>query len=231
MKNDLKGKTVVITGGSSGIGAAAAKALRESSADVIITGRSEQTKLIAEETGCDYYLADYSRFSDVHKLAQTLLDNYPRIDVLANNAGALIAERRITIDGHEMTFQVNHLSAFLLTSLLKTRLEESNAVVINTSSAAHIYGNIDFNDLESERSYNLFRAYANSKMMNILHAIEINRRFKRVKAVSFHPGGVATGFSREHKGIMRLIYQSPLQNIFLIPPAKGADTLLWLING
>lgn len=227
----MRGKTVVITGGSSGIGEAAARELRKINAAVVITGRSERTKALAEEIGCDYYLVDYSRFSEVRNFAHTLLDKYPRIDFLVNNVGGIIGERRITPDGHEMTFQINHLSGFLLTSLLRKRLEESNAVVINTSSGAHLYGKLDFDALESERKYNAMRAYANAKLMNILHAMEITRRFHGVSAASFHPGGVATGFAREGKGIMKIFYRPPFSSLFLITPAKGADTLLWLTEG
>ncbi|MCU7494928.1 MAG: SDR family NAD(P)-dependent oxidoreductase [Ignavibacteria bacterium] len=231
MEGSLKGKTIIITGGSSGIGAAAAKALSGKGAEVIITGRSQQTKVIAEEIGSSYFIVDYSRFSEIRNFAQSLLDKYPHIDVLVNNVGGIIPERRITPDGHEMTFQVNHLSGFLLTSLLRKRLEESKAVVINTSSGAHLYGRMDFDDLESEKDYNAMRVYANSKMMNILHAMEITKRFRNVSAVSFHPGGVATSFAREFSGFMKFIYSSPFKGAYLISPLKGANTLLWLIDG
>ena len=231
MRADLGGKTIVITGGSSGIGAAAARAVRQMGARVVITGRSQRTRTLADEIGGDHYLVDYSRFSDVRGFAQALLERYHRIDVLVNNVGGVIARRRITPDGHEMTLQVNHLSGFLLTNLLRRRLEESNAVVINTSSAANRFGHIDFDDLERERHYGAFRAYGTAKLMNILHAIEISRRFEGVSAASFHPGNVATGFAREGSAIFKLIYETPLKHLFLISPEKGAGTLLWLIAG
>lgn len=231
MNSDLKGKTIVITGGSSGIGAAAAKVLKEKGANVVITGRSQGTKTVAEETGSDHFLVDYTRFSDVRNFAQALLDRYPRIDVLVNNAGAIFPDRRITQDGHEMILQVNHLAGFLLTNLLRKRLEESQAVVINSSSAGHMFGRLEFDDLEMGKKFNPMRAYGNSKMMNILHAMEINRRFNGVKAASFHPGGVATGFARSYSGIMKFVYESPFKHLYLISPFKGAETLLWLIEG
>ena len=231
MEADLRRRTIVITGGSSGIGAAAARALRREGAHVVITGRSPETKRLAEEIGSDYYLVDYTRFSDVQGFAQALLERYPRIDVLVNNVGGIVANRRITPDGHEMTLQVNHLSGFLLTDLLRHRLEESNAVVINTSSAAYRFGHIDFDDLESERHYGAFRAYGTTKLMNILHAMELNRRFQGVNAASFHPGSVATGFARQGSAAFRLVYETPLKHLFVILPEKGADTLLWLIGG
>lgn len=231
MNSEIKGKTIVITGGSSGIGAAAARILAKKGAKLVITGRSEETRKLATELGCDYYLVNYSSFSEVSRFAQDLLDKYPRIDFLVNNVGGIIADRRITEDGHEMTLQVNHLSGFLLTQLLQERLEESNAIVINTSSVGNTIGNINFEDLESENNYNALKVYGTAKLMNILHAMEISRRFKGVRATSFHPGGVRTGFAREGSGFIKWFYDSVFKNLFLISPEKGADTLIWLIEG
>lgn len=231
MKTDLKNKTIVITGGSSGIGAAAARKLSRMGAEVVITGRSEETKRLATALGCDYYLVDYTSFADVRKFAGLLLQKYPRIDVLVNNVGGIISNRRLTEDGHEMTLQVNHLSGFLLTRLLQQRLEASNALVINTSSAANNYGKIDFNDLESENGYSSMRAYGAAKQMNILHAMEISRRFNGVSAASFHPGVVSSGFAREGNRFVKWIYGSRLGQLFFITPEKGADTMIWLMHG
>lgn len=227
---DITGKTIVITGASSGIGKAAAKTLSQEGAQLVITGRSDKTKKLADELKCDYYIVDYASFSDVRKFAGSLLDKYPRIDVLANNVGGVIGDRRLTEDGNEMTFQVNHLSGFLLTQLLKERLEASNAIVINTSSMANNMGKIDFNDLHGEKRYDSFRAYGTAKLMNILHAKEISKRFEGVSAASFHPGVVATEFAREGSRFVKWFYESPLGNLFMISPEKGADTLLWLIS-
>ena len=142
-------KTIIITGGSSGIGAAAARMLREQGATVAITGRSPETLRLAQEIGADAFLVDFAKLRDVRALAEQLLAKYPRIDVLANNVGGLIATRQMTEDGHEKTLQVNHLGGFLLTLLLRERLEASGATVINTSSGAHRMGRIDFDDMES----------------------------------------------------------------------------------
>ena len=225
------GKVVVVTGGSSGIGAAAARALRAAGAHVVITGRSPETQRFGAEIDADAYLVDYTRFAEVRGFAERLLAKYSRIDALVNNVGGIFGERRITPDGHEMTLQVNHLSGFLLTNLLRDRLEASQAVVVNTASAANRFGRIDFDDLESTRAYNPMRAYATSKLMNILHAMEVTRRFDGVPAASFHPGGVATGFARDGRGVVRWIYQGPLKRLFLISPEKSIDTLLWLLQG
>jgi NAD(P)-dependent dehydrogenase (short-subunit alcohol dehydrogenase family) len=221
-------KTIVITGGSSGIGAAAARALRQQGATVAITGRSPETSRLAREIGADPFLADFARFDDVRALAARLLARYPRIDILANNVGGVIATRQLTADGHEKTLQVNHLGGFLLTLLLRDRLEASGGTVINTSSAAHRMGVVDFTDLENERDYKPWRAYGAAKRMNILHAAEINRRFRGVRGVSFHPGVVATGFAREGARFTRILYETILSKLFMIPSEKGADTLVWL---
>jgi NAD(P)-dependent dehydrogenase (short-subunit alcohol dehydrogenase family) len=226
---DVSDKTIVITGGSSGIGAAAAKALRERGARVVITGRSPETTRIANELGCDAYFVDYASFADVRRLADRLLLAYPRIDVLANNAGSLFGQRHVTEDGHEMTLQVNHLSGFLLTTLLRERLEASGGVVINTASQAHLTAPLKFDDLESEH-YASFRAYGMSKLMNILHAREINRRFTNVSAVSFHPGALATGFARNSGAVMRWFFGSAIGRLLLGPATRGGDRLAWLAS-
>jgi NAD(P)-dependent dehydrogenase (short-subunit alcohol dehydrogenase family) len=220
-------RTIIITGGSSGIGAAAARALRERGETVAITGRSVETKRLADEIGADAFLADFAKLRDVRALAAQLLERYPRIDVLANNVGGVIATRQVTEDGHEKTLQVNHLGGFLLTMLLRERLEASNATVINTASRAHRMGHLDFNDIENERNYRAWRAYGTAKLMNILHAAEINRRFRGVNGVSFHPGVVATGFAREGARMTRVLYES-VTRFFMVSPEKGADTLVWL---
>jgi NAD(P)-dependent dehydrogenase (short-subunit alcohol dehydrogenase family) len=220
-------ETIIITGGSSGIGAAAARALRERGATVAITGRSPETKRLADEIGADAFLADFAKLRDVRALAAQLLERYPRIDVLANNVGGVIADRQVTEDGHEKTLQVNHLGGFLLTMLLRERLESSGATVINTASRAHRMGHLDFSDIENEQNYGAWRAYGTAKLMNILHAAEINRRFRGVRGVSFHPGVVATGFAREGAALTRVLYES-ITRYFMISPEKGADTLVWL---
>lgn len=221
-------KTIIITGGSSGIGAAAARALRQQGATVAITGRSPETHRVAKEIGAEAYLVDFSRLADVRTVAARLLERYPRIDVLANNIGGVIATRQVTVDGHEKTLQVNHLGGFLLTELLRERLESSGGTVINTSSAAHRMGHLDFDDLENARRYSAWRAYGTAKLMNILHAAEINRRYRGVRAVSFHPGVVATGFAREGNRMVRILYETVVSRLFMITPEEGADTLVWL---
>ena len=227
----MSSKTIIITGASSGIGSAAARALAKDGHRLIITGRSPSTAQIASEIGAEHHLVDYARFEEVRRFARTLLERHPRIDVLVNNVGGIMGRRQVTGDGHEMTLQVNHLSGFLLTSILRRRLEESRGIVIDTSSAAHLAGRIDFDDLENARRYDAFRAYASAKLMNILHTMEIARRYEHVNAVSFHPGLVTTGFARAGRGIVRWYYESALGRLFSLSPEQGGDTLLWLIRG
>lgn len=226
--DDMRGKVIIITGGSSGIGAAAARILRARGATVAITGRSEATRRLAAEIGADAFLADYARLADVRRLASELLERYETIDVLVNNAGGLMGDRRLTEDGNELTLQVNHLAGFLLTALLQERLDASHATILNTSSMGNRMGHVDLTDLQSERHYDAMRAYGTAKLMNILHAAELQRRYgPSVSAASFHPGVIATGFARQGKGLVRLLYETPLRHL-MATPEKGADTLVWL---
>ena len=223
-------RTIIITGASDGIGAAAARALSQGGDRVVIVGRSpEKTRAIAAELGADHFIADFSRLDDVRALAAELLQRYPRIDVLANNAGGIMADREVTVDGHERTMQVNHLAPFLLTTLLLDRLVSSRAIVINTSSAANRWGRINLDDLENEHKYSPNRAYGNAKLANILFTRELHRRYHDlgIQTAAFHPGVVATSFSAGSTSIIRVMYQTVLKRM-LITAEKGADTLVWL---
>jgi len=225
-------RTIVITGASDGIGAAAARALSLAGERVVIVGRSPQkTEAIAAELGVDHFVADFARLAEVRGLAAALLQRYPRIDVLANNAGGIMGDREVTVDGHEKTFQVNHLAPFLLTTLLMDRLIASRATVINTSSTANRFGRIDLDDLENERKYSPNNAYGDAKLANILFTRELHRRYaaRGIVTAALHPGVVATSFSTGSTSIMRVIYQTALKRM-LITPEKGADTLVWLAS-
>lgn len=229
----MPARTVVITGASDGVGAAAARALTRAGDQVVVVGRSpDKTATVAAELGTDHLVADFSRLDDVRALAAALLADYPRIDVLANNAGAIFAnERSTTPDGFESTFQVNYLAPFLLTELLHDRLVDSGATVINTSSVAGArFGRLDLADLQSERGYSPTRAYGASKLAQILHAKELDRRYgaQGLAAVSFHPGGIASNFSTDDGSPWRFMYRSRLKNLILASTDKGADTLVWL---
>ena len=228
----IAGKTVIITGASDGIGAATARKLHELGANVVIVGRSpEKTKRVADELGVPYYLADFSKFSDVRALAAQIQKEYKHIDILINNAGGIMGDQReLTSNGNEMTIQVNHLSPFLLTYLLMDTLIASHATIINTASAANrMSGTIHLDDLKLDRGYGKWSAYGKSKLMNILFAKELATRFTRRKACTPYLSTQAwwpQAFSPPQPGVIGLLNRSLSR--LLITPAEGADTLVWL---
>jgi NAD(P)-dependent dehydrogenase (short-subunit alcohol dehydrogenase family) len=228
----MNNKIIVITGASDGIGAEAARQLYAKGSTVVIVGRSpEKTKAVADELNAKYYIADFSKLSDVRKLASDLRRDFPRIDVLANNAGGIFGERELTVDGHEKTMQVNYLAPFLITTLLMDVLVASKAIVINTSSIAHkVFSKFDINDIEVANSYTQKVAYGNAKLENILFTKELHKRYhdKGISTAAFHPGNVASNFASDTNSLMRYVYHTPLRKLILISPAKGADTLVWL---
>ncbi len=229
-------KTIVITGASDGVGAAAARRLAKDGHHVVPVGRSlEKTAAVAEDIGSEYFTADFADLSQVRSLASDLLQRYPRIDVLANNAGAIFGkERQVTADGHEMTFQVNYLAPFLLTRLLTNRLIESRGTVINTSSTANrLFAKLDITDLEEEKDYTPQKAYGNSKLEQILFTEEFDRRYRAAGATStaFHPGVIGSSFSSAEGSAMRAVYTSFLGRFVLQSPEKGAQTLVFLAEG
>lgn len=234
MGNEGK-KTIVITGGSDGIGAAAARALVKAGQNVILVGRNpEKTARVAGELGVPYHLSDYARLSDVVRLAGEL-NAYDRIDVLANNAGGAQKERKLTEDGFERTFQINLLAPFLLTNLLLDKLSASHATVIQTASiAANLFGaDFDPADPESENLYTPFRAYGRAKLCDILFTRELHRRYgdRGICAVAFEPGVVRTNFGSESVAFVRFCYHTPLKYLFTISPEKSARRLTRLALG
>lgn len=198
------GRTIVVTGASSGIGAVAAERLAAGGDRVAVVGRdAERTRAVAERIGATAFIADFERLDDVRALASALLDRYDGIDVLANNAGGLYHERGLTADGHERTIQVNHLAPFLLTRLLRPRLVETakdgrDVRVVSTASLANRFGRLRLDDLDwSRRPWRGgWQAYGTSKLATILFAVELGEQFTGmgVGAYSFHPGTVATRF-------------------------------------
>ena len=229
----MTGRTIVITGASDGLGAAAAKRLSRSGENVVVVGRSPQkTKAVATELGADFMLADFAELAQVRALAEELLARYPRIDVLANNAGGFMGEREVTVDGHEKTFQVNHLAPFLLTTVLLDRLIESQASVLNTSSMGNrLFGHVNIDDLNAERGYRARKAYGDAKLENILFTKELDRRYHAagISTAAFHPGSVAFNFvSESGSRMIRMVYHTPLKHLSLNSPEKGSDLLVWL---
>ena len=165
------------------------------------------------------------------RLADELLAGESRIDVLINNAGALFTRRQLTEDGLEMTFALNHVAPFVVTNLLRQRLMEADeARVITTASAAHESGRIDFEDLTLAQGYGSFRAYATSKLANILFTRELARRLEGtgVTANCFHPGLVASRFGAGQGGAMRLF--RPLMKVLGTSTEAGAETGVYLAS-
>ena len=225
-------RTIVITGASDGIGAAAAHALAARGDHVVVVGRSpDKTAAVARQIGAQHHVADFASLDDVRSLAADLRSSYPRIDVLANNAGGLMGARERTTDGFERTLQVNHLAPFLLTHLLLDRLLDAGGRVLNTSSAgARYFGHLDLDDLGNEHGYSPRKAYGDSKLANILFTRELHRRHHQegLSAAAFHPGVVGTNFAAESTDAMRFVYHTPLRRLMTISADKGADTLVWL---
>lgn len=228
-------QTIIITGASDGIGAESARQLKAKGYNVVLVGRSRtKTEKLANELKAPYHLVDYTQLADVKRLA-TELNQYDRIDVLANNAGGIMGERQLTEDGFEKTFQVNHLAPFLLTKLLMNRLIASQAKVIQTSSsAANIFGKkFDVTDLNNEHGYTPQNAYGYSKLENILFTKELDRRHRAdgISTVAFHPGVVRTSFARDTTHFMRFVYHTPLKYLITISPEKSGRMLTSLAEG
>jgi NAD(P)-dependent dehydrogenase (short-subunit alcohol dehydrogenase family) len=227
-------RVVVVTGASDGIGAAAARILARRQDNVIVVGRSPaKTRAIAAEIGAEHHTADFTRLDEVHQLAAELKARHPRIDVLINNAGLIAGGRRIvTADGHELTFQVNHLAPFLLTMLLQDPLTAARGRVIATSSAAGTArsARVVIDDLDMANGYGGLRAYQASKLQNVLFTRELARRWGPlgVTAAAVHPGMVRTQWARSGPAVVWLLaFYSPLR-LAMRSAERGADTLVWL---
>jgi NAD(P)-dependent dehydrogenase (short-subunit alcohol dehydrogenase family) len=226
----VNGKVVVVTGASSGIGAAAASELAELGATVVPVGRDRRRlEKIATRVGGDPLQADFASLAQVRRLAGGLLERHARIDVLVNNAGLVTSRRELTEDGYEKTFAVNHLAPFLLTNLLLERLRASApARVITTSSGAHGGGRLDFDDLQGERSWSMMRAYGTSKLANILFTRGLAMRLDaaEVTANCLHPGVINTKLGGGAGRLAGLVWS--LGRPFFGSPRRGASTIVYL---
>ncbi|RKR73776.1 SDR family NAD(P)-dependent oxidoreductase [Frondihabitans australicus] len=192
-------RTVIMTGASSGIGAKAAATLAEGGAHVVVVGRNTaRTKEVASRIGGTAHVADFDRLDEVRDLAQRLLDENPRIDVLANNAGGLVSHRSETTDGFERTLQSNHLAPFLLTRLLLPRIVESAGRVVSTSSTANLFGRVRLDDLNWRKRpwAGGWLAYGTSKLLTNMFISQLAAR-SPIQAYAFHPGFVSTSFGSD----------------------------------
>jgi NAD(P)-dependent dehydrogenase (short-subunit alcohol dehydrogenase family) len=239
VNSGLGGKVVLITGGTSGIGKAAATALAGMGATVVITGRNEERgkralQEIREESGNDgveLILADLTVQDEVRRLAEELRERHNQLEVLVNNAGLVLSERTETPDGIETQLAINHLAPFLLTNLLLDLLKESApSRIVTVSSDAHRWAKIDLDDLQSRKRYRGMQVYGKTKLANIMFTYELAERLEGtgVTANCMHPGGVNTNFGNNQGGPMNLLFR--LFKPFMRSPEQGADTLIYLAS-
>jgi NAD(P)-dependent dehydrogenase (short-subunit alcohol dehydrogenase family) len=251
MAENMKGKIIVITGATSGIGQVAAEKLAAMGARIVQVARDKErgqaaiARLNKISPGISHaiYYADLSRLAEMKRVAAEIAQAEPRIDVLMNNAGAMFGTRQLTEDGLERTFALNHMSYFMMTQGLRDRLAASApARVVNTASDAHTSGAVDFDDLQSEKAYRsslwdglryggaAFKVYARSKLMNILYTRELARKLAGtgVTANSLHPGFVATRFGDHTGGLIG--FGIGFAKRFALTPEQGAETLVYLAS-
>lgn len=229
----MKQQTIVLTGASDGIGAAAARQLTGQGHRLLLVGRSpDKTAAVAAEVGAEGFVADFARLDDVRRLADEIRATTDHVDVLANNAGGVFARREVTVDGIEKTLQVNHLAPFLLTHLLLDLLQAGHGRVVNTSSsAARGMSRLDIEDLQNEKSYKPLRAYGDAKLANILFTRGLEARFEGIDSVAFDPGNVRTNFAAGSTSVVRLVYRTPLKHLVLISPERGGANLAFFVDG
>jgi NAD(P)-dependent dehydrogenase (short-subunit alcohol dehydrogenase family) len=237
--NLMHGKICVVTGATSGIGLVTAQALARQDATLIIIARNAErgaatVSRIQQETGnsaVELMVADLSAQEQVRQLAKEFQHRFARLDVLVNNAGAFFARRQLSQDGLEMTFALNHLAYFLLTNLLLDPLRAAgSARIVNVSSEAHRRARLDFADLQGQRRYTGWRAYARSKLANILFTYELARRLAGtgIVANALHPGFVATNFGRNNRSVTAVLFR--ILQLAAISPEEGAQTIIYLAS-
>jgi len=235
----MTGRVCVVTGASSGIGRATARALAGMGATLALVcrdrGRGEEARAaLRAESGNDaiaLFLADLSSQAEIRRLATELGERYPAIHVLVNNAGVVNLQRTTTVDGIETVFAVNHLGYFLLTDLLLGRLRSSApARIVNVASEVHRYGTIDLDDLGHARRYRTMRVYGASKLANVLFTYELARRLEGtgVTVNCLHPGAVATRLGQNNGRVATAL--TKLLKPFFRTPEQGAATTIYLAS-
>ncbi len=237
----IAGKNCMITGANSGIGKATSSALAKLGAHAIMvcrdSARGEEARSEVIQTagvtkdGVSLMIADLASFASVRKLASDFLQTSQPLHVLVNNAGVILGNRSVTVDGFETTFQVNYLSHFLLTNLLLDELRASApSRIVNVTSSAHAGGHMDFSDLQEEKGYSGFKSYSQSKLAQVLFTRELAKRLEGtdVTVNCVHPGAVATNWGRHSAGLLSVGVR--LGSIFMLSPEKGADTSVYLAS-
>ena len=237
---DIQGKRVIITGGNSGIGFETAKALSIQGAEITLLVRNrergrEAAARIAAASGRapELVLADLAEKESLAAAADEILERYPRIDVLINNAGAYFGERRESSDGLEKTFALNHMGYFRLTLALLERLKASApARIINVASAAHRRATLDLDDLQQQKRYRGFLVYSQSKLANIYFTRSLARRLEGsgITVNALHPGFVKSGFGSKNRGSLGPLLLRALARLVGISPEKGAETPVYLAS-
>jgi NAD(P)-dependent dehydrogenase (short-subunit alcohol dehydrogenase family) len=233
----MQGKTVVITGATSGIGQVAAEELARQGARIVFTARDAakagatlaRLKGVGADAQHDWVLGDLATLAGMKAAGAALAAKAGRIDVLVNNAGAIFDHREITADGLEKTFAVNHMAYFVITEVLRPNLGPK-ARIVSTASVAHNFARLDFDDLQSQKRYSAMTAYGTSKLCNILWTCALSRRLAStgITANCFHPGGVNTNFGHNTKGLLSSLMRFGQR--FALTPEQGADTLVWLAS-
>lgn len=236
--NNMQGKVVLVTGATAGIGLVTARELARLGATVVGVGRNaeksarvaESIRAASDNVSLEFLVADLSVQAEVHKLAAEFKQKYARLDVLINNAGAYFMRREVSVDGIELTWALNHLAYFLLSSsLLDVLKATAPARIVNVSSEAHRRSKLNFDDLENRRSYNGFLAYGQSKLANVLFTYELASRLAGtgVTANALHPGFVATQFGHNNGAVVRALMRF-IQRFGGLSPEQGAQTSLHL---
>jgi NAD(P)-dependent dehydrogenase (short-subunit alcohol dehydrogenase family) len=235
----MTGKLCLVTGATSGIGWETARALAAKGATVAFIGRDagrtqkalDRIRATIPDARLESYLADLSSQEQVRRLAQEFQSRYDRLDVLVNNAGAVFPTRRVSVDGIEMTLALNHLAPFLLTNLLLDTLAASApSRVVTVSSGAHVGAKVNFDDLQLTHGYGTWRAYGQSKLMNLLFTRELARRLAGtgVTANALHPGFVSSNFGKSEGPLWAAAFT--VMRPFMISAEKGAQTVIYLAS-
>jgi retinol dehydrogenase-14 len=235
----MNGKTILVTGASSGIGEATAARLASMGSHVVMISRNEARGIKAKDrilranraASLDLLVADLSTAEAIRRLAEQFKARYSRLDVLINNAAVMTSTRQVTPDGIELQLFVNHLAYFLLTGwLLDVIRLSAPARIVSVSSSAHSRGVIDFDDLQMKQHYRGYQAYANTKLMNILFTYELARRLEGtgVTANCLHPGVIRTGLMRGVSPVVHAVWQTTGK--FFKQPSEGAETPAYLAS-